>query len=236
VRTWRRAVVILFVIATAFLLYRWWEAARMRKADRSRAGEEADDDVAPATTGETARGAVAASAKPGLPQLDRAKADRMREQIRSLLAEGGASMLGSTPGAAPAAASSEVARRFPSMPTVPDGDAGESKVDPGYLKGIISHDFVPLAQDCYQGALAKNRQASGTAVLHFEIVGDRKVGGVVDDVKLLDGTTIDDPAFRTCVTESMMSVSFDAPPEDGTLSVTVPMRFSPTRRDGGGGD
>jgi hypothetical protein len=62
------------------------------------------------------------------------------------------------------------------------------------------------------------------------------VGGVVSDAKLVDGTTIDDAAFRTCIAESMMSLSFGAPPEDGTLSVTVPMRFSPAKLDDASSD
>jgi hypothetical protein len=216
-RTWRRFVVALFVLGTGFLFYRWWTNASERGSRRAPSTDEPSGVDAPASTGASSSGP-----SPG-PVLDRTKADRMREEIRALLAEAGA------PSGASGAA-------YPSMPVVPEADGRGTKVDPEYLQRIIARDFVPLARSCYDGALAKNPALSGKAVVRFEILGDRKVGGVVSDAKLVDGTTIEDLSFRTCVTESMMSLSFDAPPEDGTLSVTVPMRFSPTRLDGGSGD
>ena len=60
-------------------------------------------------------------------------------------------------------------------------------------------------------------------------------GGVVDEVKIMGDTTLDDPEMQTCVKESMMSVSFDAPPDDGKLSVVIPITFSPDEPDSGGG-
>jgi hypothetical protein len=163
----------------------------------------------------------------GLPPLDREKADRMREQIRALLTNARTQASAAPETSAPAAS---VAPPFRSMPSVP-ADGGGTNVDPDYLKNIVARDFAPLAKNCYEGALAKNPELSGKAVIHFEILGDRSVGGVVNDARLVKGTTLDDPEFRTCVTESIMSVAFDAPPENGTLTVTVPMRFTPTRED-----
>jgi len=57
----------------------------------------------------------------------------------------------------------------------------------------------------------------------------------VDDVKLGDGTTIDDKEMQTCLRESMMSVTFDAPPEGGEVTVVYPVLFSPEDDDAGEG-
>jgi hypothetical protein len=207
-RTWRRVVIAAVVLATAFLLYRWWQQTSSR-ADRHarRAGDP-----------------------PASPKLDRALADRMREQIRALLAEAGPMVAGAAPSATPTPAPS-----FGTMPLVPDLDGG-TKVDPNYLRSVVRRDFLPLAKDCYGTALAKNPQLEGRIELHFQILGDRKVGGVVDGAEFTDRTTIDDPEMRTCMMESMLSVSFDAPPEDGTLSITYPFEFLTGEPEGGAGD
>ena len=50
---------------------------------------------------------------------------------------------------------------------------------------------------------------------------------------MMDDTTITDPEFQTCVRESMMSVSFAAPPNDGEVTVVYPITFSNSDDDGG---
>lgn len=42
-----------------------------------------------------------------------------------------------------------------------------------------------------------------------------------------DGTTITDPEVQICLRESMMSVSFDAPPRGGEVTLVYPLAFSP---------
>jgi hypothetical protein len=73
----------------------------------------------------------------------------------------------------------------------------------------------------------------GTLSVFFRVIGDRKVGGVVDEARMTDETTIADPEFQTCVRESMMSVSFDAPPGDGEITVVYPILFSPEEPEAG---
>ncbi len=55
----------------------------------------------------------------------------------------------------------------------------------------------------------------------------------MDEAKLVDGTSIDDSEMQTCVRESMMSVSFDAPPHDGEVTVVYPIEFAPDEPDSG---
>jgi hypothetical protein len=56
---------------------------------------------------------------------------------------------------------------------------------------------------------------------------------VVDAAKLTDATTLVDPELQTCVRESMMAVSFDAPPNDGEITVVYPILFSPEDDEAG---
>jgi hypothetical protein len=65
-------------------------------------------------------------------------------------------------------------------------------------------------------------------VLEFAVVGDGDAG-VVDRVALRDDeTTIDDPEFRLCMSESMYTAVFEPPPP-GTSETTVvyPVTLSP---------
>ena len=69
--------------------------------------------------------------------------------------------------------------------------------------------------------------------LSFRIVGDKRVGGVVDQASLSlgDGGAPSDPEFERCMTESMMSVSFDAPPNGGEVTVKYPIELAPDPPD-----
>jgi hypothetical protein len=235
-RTWRRVVIVLAVLGTAFLFYRWWQTASSRAQPRPHGdldpgpeqtlGASAGQPPGPGThAGDTAP----AEGRSG-PPMDRARADRMREQIRALFAEAGPMLFGSAASAAPSASA---APAFPTMPLNPRADAGESTVDPDYIRNRIHEDLFPLAKDCYGDALKRNPKAAGRIEVYFKVIGDKKVGGVVDEVKLLDGTTLDDAEMQTCVRESMMSVSFDAPPGDGELTVIYPIEFSPDEPEAG---
>jgi len=234
-RTWRRAVTVLVVLATALLLLRWWQRASSRAAPRGASGAEADDPAAPAgpapqfaAAKRPPTGAPPPSASAG-PVLDRAKADEMRAALHALFADAGAA----AQGGAPRDASAPPAARGPgTMPTKLD-DAGETVVDPSYIRERIREDLLPLARECYVHALEKRPRLGGKLAVYFKVIGDEKVGGVVDDVKMMNETTLDDPEVLTCVKESMMAVSFKAPPGGGELTVVYPITFSPDDDDGG---
>jgi hypothetical protein len=192
------------------------------------AGETAEADGAGVRRADD-RAAAAPAPSPTNPRVDRAQADRMREALRALLAEGGPTWAASRdePRAAPGASA------YPTMP--PPGPPGVKDTPLArYLQQRMREDFFPLARSCYEAALAKNPKLAGKIVLHYRIVGSSKIGGVVDEANVVDGTSIDDAEFRTCVTESMMSVTFDAPPNDGEVTVTYPIEFSPDDPDAGG--
>lgn len=111
--------------------------------------------------------------------------------------------------------------------TMPESVGTGNQVDKPlgeYVARTMREQFIPLATECYEALLGTDPRASGNVELEFSVLGDPAVGGVVVDVALGKGTTLRNDAFRTCMTESMYAVVFDAPPgKDG--SVTVKQSF-----------
>jgi hypothetical protein len=117
--------------------------------------------------------------------------------------------------------------------TIPSGSTGPShNLSREYLQQRIREDFYPLASACYEGALAKKQDLRGQIVIDFMIVGDKKVGGIVDQAKINERTDIADAEFTACVRESMLSMVFAPPDDNGWVTVTYPFKFSPGDDDG----
>jgi hypothetical protein len=115
---------------------------------------------------------------------------------------------------------------------IPAGADGPShNLSREYLQTRIREDFYPLAMACYQNALAVNPALRGQIVVDFMIVGDSKVGGIVDQAKINDRTDIADAEFTECMRESMLSMVFAPPDKNGWVTVTYPFQFSPDDDD-----
>jgi hypothetical protein len=237
-RTWRRVVIAVMVVATALLFYRWWRAASARAGRPPHETPENDEPEPAAARSPHPPGAPPREQGGGSgngetgPTLDRAKADRMREEIRALLADAGLWAAGGEPFDAGGPVTRPL---FGSMPVLGRDDAGNARVDPKYIQARVREDLFPLARGCYGDALKRDPKLAGKLVVYFRVIGDKKVGGVVDETKILGDTTIADAEMQTCVRESMMSVSFDAPPDDGELTVVYPILFSPEDDEAGAG-
>jgi hypothetical protein len=112
--------------------------------------------------------------------------------------------------------------------TIPAGASGPSHdLSEEYLNTRIREDFYPLARACYESALAKLPTLRGKIVVDFMIVGDAKAGGIVDQVKINDRTDIADAEFTGCIRESMLSMVFAPPANNGWMTVTYPFHFAP---------
>ncbi|MFO0636313.1 MAG: AgmX/PglI C-terminal domain-containing protein [Nannocystaceae bacterium] len=116
------------------------------------------------------------------------------------------------------------------------GDASDEPatgtLDKDYIQARIKEDLVPLAQECYESALEDDAAVAGKLTMHFDIIGDESVGGVVDGAEIDPSSEIEHPALLECMRESMMSLSFAPPEGGGTVSVTYPFVFAST--DGAG--
>ncbi|MGH7281497.1 MAG: AgmX/PglI C-terminal domain-containing protein [Polyangiaceae bacterium] len=154
----------------------------------------------------------------GTPMLDRARADAIRDRLKALYAQ------------TPAASETAQNKPDPQYPVMPH-DPAENDVLKEYIHQRIKDDYFPLAKSCYENALAKSPKLGGRLVMSFRIVGDRRVGGVVESADVDPSSTIQDDELMTCMKESMMAVSFDAPPNDQPVTVKYPIELSPD--DGG---
>jgi hypothetical protein len=118
--------------------------------------------------------------------------------------------------------------------TKKDGTEGHGHYDTEYIRTNFREDMFPLLHSCYQDALRRKPQLAGKLILDFTIVGDKDVGGVIDDADINDDSDLKDDQMETCVRESLMTLTFDKPPSGGGyVTVKYPILFSPGDDDGG---
>jgi hypothetical protein len=209
---------IVLLIAVALLV--WWRWPRAESAKQASTSEE----VASST--------VHADDIPAAPELEwidggrpsaeaiasaRRKADAVRARLAAQRATGAANYpTQRTTGAA----------NYPSMPT-PIGSGTQKGLPLGdYLDDVIQREFMPMGATCYADLVRKQPDAGGGVILDVAIAGDPSVGGVVDSVDVDAGATLAQNDFITCVRESMMAMTFKAPP-GGRVTFTLPLEFSP---------
>jgi hypothetical protein len=105
-------------------------------------------------------------------------------------------------------------------------------MEPGYIRERVRNDFFPFAKDCYAEAVKAQGDLAGELVLRFIIVGDSKIGGIVESVDVLDKSTLRDHAMIECIRESFLGTKFPASEHGGWVSVEYPISFSPDDDDG----
>jgi hypothetical protein len=186
------------IVAIALLALVWREVGR---PPSSRAGAPAEADPSPTSS----RATTTTTTTPGVDAaLVRSVRDaRLREEMRRRI-------LGETPPQAPEPAAA---------PRRPDGT-----LDSAWLDQRMQEDFKPMARACLKELIARDAGTSGRVQLRLTVVGDEKVGGVIDQVDVdEDASTISDDRFRTCLTESMSTLALPPPPHGGTSTIVVPL-------------
>jgi hypothetical protein len=212
----------------------WWSTRPSAKEPVTRGGAPQASDEAngagheplPATdesdplraTGEATEHA---SKKPddvaGATTKDRVKREAMRELIWRAFGR-------PPPPAAKAQPTSEyVLPKEP--PPAPEGDGGT--IEPKYIQEHVRNEFFDLAKGCYADAIPKLANPRGRVVFWFTIVGDEKIGGIVESVAVLDESTLRDPEMIECMRQSFLSVTFPPPRGGGWVTVGYPIEFSP---------
>lgn len=152
-----------------------------------------------------------------------------RERLRERL---GASYPTAKPVARRPRASAQAA---PPPPPEPAGASTGPRIEPKYIQERVREDFFPLARQCYEDALRRKPGVAGKVLLKFTIVGDEKIGGIVEESSIGEESTLRDDEFDTCMSESMMSMTFPPPKGGGTVTVTYPIDFSPGDDESDGG-
>lgn len=169
----------------------------------------ADPRAAPATPAAASADAVLDGGPVTKAIRDRQLRDEMRRRILAAWAAD-----------APDENARAAAREGRFVPIPDDPDASRA-----YLRDVVRNDFVPLAKQCYEQLLERNKNAGGRIEMRFKIVGDEKIGGVIDDAEVVAEGGVDDPELLTCMRESFLSLTFRPPPR-GWMTVTYPLVFS----------
>lgn len=161
----------------------------------------------------------AVMAKPGAPDagpLDRTVHDRkVRDELRRRLLDAWAASGGETATAAREG-------RFVPAPT---GDGGV--MDPDYIQEVIRGEYMPLAKSCYEELLSRKKDAGGRIVAKFAIIGDEKIGGIVDDITVEMEGGLADEKLQTCLRESLATVAFRPPANRGMVEIHYPITMTP---------
>jgi hypothetical protein len=84
-----------------------------------------------------------------------------------------------------------------------------------------------VARQCYASLAERVPDAGGTINLAFNIVGNKNIGGIVEQVDVLNKSTLRDPEFVDCMRQSFLSVTFPPPEGGGMVSVEYPIQFDP---------
>lgn len=224
-----RFAAALVCLAVAASLVAWFlvgRAHRQRASDEEdesgsragaslRGGGPTDDPGALHDDGASPANSPAASS---VPILDRQK----RDQVRALIWRS----FGQDP---PDAATTTAAYVLPEVPPWPEapGDGGFGAIEPKYIQEKVRNEFFPLARQCYATLTTRIPDAGGSAVLAFDIVGNKNIGGIVEQVDVLNRSTLRDPEFVDCMRQSFLSVTFPPPEGGGMVTVEYPIVFSP---------
>ena len=102
-------------------------------------------------------------------------------------------------------------------------------MDPSYLQSVIREDFVPMAKKCYEELLTRQPDAGGRIMMTFKIVGDDKLGGIVEDAAVEADGGVADEKMSTCVRESLSTLAFRPPADDDVVTIVYPVVFNPKR-------
>ena len=101
-------------------------------------------------------------------------------------------------------------------------------LDPQYIRSAIEEQLVPVAEECFESALADDPKLAGTIFTDFTLIGSEDVGGVVEEAAIrADESTLESEFVRECIRESLMAVTFEPPPDGGRVEVSFTFEFSP---------
>lgn len=103
----------------------------------------------------------------------------------------------------------------------------EDGLDKEYLRGQMT-EIMPLVKECYENALDNNPKLAGRLVVHFNIVAEPQIGGLVESAEVeREGPLGQEPALVECVQESMYALKLKAPRGGGQVKVSYPLIFRP---------
>ena len=108
--------------------------------------------------------------------------------------------------------------------TPPPADVGH--LDPEYIRTRV-RELVPLLRECYELALDEQAGLGGRLTVEFVIAGEPDVGGVIEESRILEESTLVHPTLHECVRETLYTLELDPPENGGRVTVRYPFNFSP---------
>jgi hypothetical protein len=184
------------------------------------AAEEATPPAAEPSRPE-ARSAGSASAVHAFPHAmhDPAKREEMRRRLLAAIAAG------------PVAADSSPPTNGAATGDVPPASRGQRQTNDveefgRFVAQAIREDFIPMARSCAKELASRQPDAGGSATVAFELLGDSKIGGIVNSAEVVSPkSTLHDAAFETCIRESLYGVYFDPPPAGGRATLDFDVKL-----------
>jgi hypothetical protein len=113
----------------------------------------------------------------------------------------------------------------PSSLRAPDARDSGQRADPadrpgtlvdrvGGREALVAHlnqEFMPLARECIEQALAREPQLKGMLALSVETVAHVELGGVIDVAEVGEGNQVHERELHECIRETALTVSLPAP-------------------------
>jgi hypothetical protein len=120
---------------------------------------------------------------------------------------------------------------------VGDASANGWGIEPSYIQGAMREQMSPMVEKCYEDYLTRAPDAGGRVELWFKIVADENLGGVVEEDEDHDAGMVSgwsgDEKMRTCLRESLLTVTFPRPGRGGVVTVGYPVELAPGEEDAG---
>ncbi len=83
-----------------------------------------------------------------------------------------------------------------------------------------------LLGECYDLGRAEDPALEGAVLLRFTLVGEPKVGGLLERVDIVeDNTTITQQTIRDCMTEQLYALELDPPPDGVRVERELHLKF-----------
>jgi len=83
-----------------------------------------------------------------------------------------------------------------------------------------------LFGQCYDLGRAEDPAFAGTITVRFTLVAEPNVGGLLEDVTIVDdGTSITQQTFRDCITQQLYALELDPPPNGVTVKREIKLKL-----------